>query len=367
MVGEKKDKTTTGLISSGSLLSVKTSLQHSAGFNKRNVLIYSFSFGTTAPNWCFDGSRRSRFNLILERCQQTGLASSPPHPHFSGGICRFLIKPWRLPSAPPADLCVSRAESTSTKLRGETTKRANHSVAPRLLIPQKWVLIIDQRKSIHEKREAGLSPSASASALPASIRLLSLHTEVAEKFNYLSPTSLSLLSSPSQTYEMEFPPTDKAARAGCCSHVREMECVRCCPPEEGGSISFVRCAQTVRTAWSVAVASLKWFRLIRKCKTRKKFKEAERSLPWTMQQCSGAVRLWRTFWWAIDFSSSVWIRLKKKKVLFLFSLLMYKKRNECRRCVFQRTFSPRLLYSESGEKTHRHGSCSLSTKWRKWR
>lgn len=137
------------------------------------------------------------------------------------------------------------------KLRGETTKRANHSVAPRLLVPpKKRVLIIDQQKSIHEKREAGLSPSASASALLASIRLLSLHTEVAEKFNYLSPTSLSLLSSPSQTYEMEFPPTDKhkVARAGCCSHAWEMECVRCCPPEEGNSISFVPCAQTLRTA-----------------------------------------------------------------------------------------------------------------------
>lgn len=186
--------------------------------------------------------------------------------------------------------------------------------------PKNWVLIIDQQKSIHEEREAGLSPSASASALPASIMLLSLHTEVAEKFNYLSPTSLSLLSSPSQTYEMEFPLTDKhkAARAGCCSHVWQMECVRCCPPEECNSISFVRCAQTLRTAWSVAEASLKWFRLIRKCIARKKFKKAERSLPWTMQQCSGAVRLWRTFWWAIDFSSSVWIRLKKKMCFIVF-------------------------------------------------
>lgn len=128
----------------------------------------------------------------------------------------------------------------------KTSESQRRTASPRP--PQKKrALIIDQQ---NEKREAGLSPSASASALPASIRLLSLHTEVAEKFNYLSPTSLSLLSSPSQTYEMEFPPTDKhkAARAGCCSHVWEMECVRCCPPEEGNSISFVRCAQTLRTA-----------------------------------------------------------------------------------------------------------------------
>lgn len=53
-------------------------------------------------------------------------------------------------------------------------------------------------------REAGLSPSASAGTLAASIRLLSLHTEVAEKFNYLSPTSLNLLSALGQTYELEF-------------------------------------------------------------------------------------------------------------------------------------------------------------------
>lgn len=58
-------------------------------------------------------------------------------------------------------------------------------------------------KEIHP-REAGLSPSASAGTLAASIRLLSRHTEVAEKFNYLSPTSLNLLSSLGQTHELEF-------------------------------------------------------------------------------------------------------------------------------------------------------------------
>lgn len=38
---------------------------------------------------------------------------------------------------------------------------------------------------------------------------------------------------------------------------------------------------------------------------------------------------------------------EKKKTFFVFCTDVYKKRNECRRCVFQRTFSPRLLSSVS--------------------
>lgn len=191
--------------------------------------------------------RRKQAESLQSDFGEVSANRARPPPLFSGGICRFLIKPWRVPSAPPADLCVSRAESTSQSC---VARQQNERITASPCPPKKRVLIIDQQKSIHEKREAGLSPSASASALPASIRLLSLHTEVAEKFNYLSPTSLSLLSSPSQTYEMEFPPTDKhkVARAGCCSHVWEMECVRCCPPEEGNSISLVPCARALRTA-----------------------------------------------------------------------------------------------------------------------
>lgn len=132
--------------------------------------------------------------------------------HVSGGVCRFLIKHWRVPSTPPAHLFVSQAESPR---RSCVARHQNERITASHRLSLKWLLISGRRKSIQEKLDSLplLQPT-----LPASIRLLSLHTEAAEKFNYLSPTSLNLLSSLGQTYELEFLSSLKrdVGPAGCC-------------------------------------------------------------------------------------------------------------------------------------------------------
>lgn len=178
--------------------------------------------------------------------------------------------------------------------RVDVARQQNEPITASYRVSAKRVLITG-RKEIHP-REAGLSPS--------SIRLLSLCVEVAEKFNYLSPTSLNLLSFLSQTYELEFLSTLKQKNggpAGCRrGRWRVFDVVR-----RGKVISIhlhgahALCAQREGPHWTVS-NSFTWSRNAKQVKSSRHQEETCHG------QCSGAPEQLDSdgpFWWLIFFFS----------------------------------------------------------------
>lgn len=108
---------------------------------------------------------------------------------------------------------------------------------------RKWVLNYWPAGIFSCRLKAWPSPSVSANSFLLPIMRLSLHAEVAEKFNYLSPTSLTLLSFPRHISHRislkHLPPIPRAFSFLQDILARHKRTSWCCPICERNSFYFI--------------------------------------------------------------------------------------------------------------------------------